>query len=131
MTDETSTPQVAVLGGGVMGETLVSALLAAGWDADQVEVTERASARAEDLAGRYKVRTGPSNADAAGRADIVLVAVKPNVVGQVLDDIAPVLRDGTLVVTIAAVSCSSPFGPIQVSHSPAKAIGPPSRGRTQ
>jgi hypothetical protein len=33
------------------------------------------------------------------------------------------------VVMMIAVSISSPFGPIQVSHSPAKAIGPPSRGR--
>jgi pyrroline-5-carboxylate reductase len=102
MTDETRTPQVAVLGGGVMGETLVSALLAAGWDAGQVEVTERATARAEDLAGRYGVRTGPSNPEAAARAGVVLVAVKPNVVGHVLEEIAPVLREGTLVVTIAA-----------------------------
>jgi len=34
------------------------------------------------------------------------------------------------VVTIAAVSTSSPFGPVQVSHSPAKAIGVPAFGRT-
>ena len=33
------------------------------------------------------------------------------------------------VVTMAAVSISSPFGPIQVSHKPAKAIGPPLRAR--
>ena len=35
------------------------------------------------------------------------------------------------VVTIAAVSISSPFGPVQVSHNPAKAIGPPAFGRTK
>ena len=35
------------------------------------------------------------------------------------------------VVTMAAVSISSPFGPIQVSHSPAKAIGPPAVGRAR
>ena len=35
------------------------------------------------------------------------------------------------VVTIAAVSCSSPFGPIQLSHSPANAIGPPPFRRTK
>ena len=36
-----------------------------------------------------------------------------------------------LVVTIAAVSCSSPFGPIQLSHRPAKAKGPPPLRRTK
>jgi len=35
------------------------------------------------------------------------------------------------VVMMTAVSISSPFGPIQVSHSPANAIGCPCRGRTQ
>lgn len=102
MTDETPTPYVAVLGGGVMGETLLSALLTAGWAPEHVEVTERASTRANELAGRYGVRTGASNADAAARADVVLVAVKPNVVGAVLDEIRHRLRAGALVVSVAA-----------------------------
>ncbi|MDM7832263.1 pyrroline-5-carboxylate reductase [Cellulomonas edaphi] len=94
--------QVAVLGGGVMGETLVAALLSSGWSSDQVEVTEQSAARAGDLAGRYSVRTGARNATAAARADVVLIAVKPQVVGLVLDEIAPALRGGTLVVSVAA-----------------------------
>ena len=94
--------QVAVLGGGVMGETLLAALLASGWSPQQVEVTEQQVARAGDLADRYAVRTGAHNATAAARADVVLIAVKPQVVGSVLDEIAPVLRGGTVVVSVAA-----------------------------
>ncbi|MEN0128828.1 MAG: pyrroline-5-carboxylate reductase [Brevundimonas sp.] len=94
--------RVAVLGGGVMGETLVAALLASGWSPEAVEVTEQSAARADDLAARYAVRTGSSNAAAAARADVVLVAVKPQVVGTVLDDIAASLRGGTLVMSVAA-----------------------------
>ena len=94
--------RVAVLGGGVMGETLVAALLASGWPAEAVEVTEQSAARADDLAARYAVRTGSSNAAAAARADVVLVAVKPQVVGTVLADIAASLRGGTLVMSVAA-----------------------------
>ncbi|RHA38011.1 pyrroline-5-carboxylate reductase [Cellulomonas rhizosphaerae] len=94
--------QVAVLGGGVMGETLLAALLASGWSSHQVEVTEQSVARSDDLAGRYAVRTGARNATAAARADVVLIAVKPQVVGSVLDEIAPVLRGGTVVVSVAA-----------------------------
>jgi len=93
---------VAVLGGGVMGETLLAALLASGWSPESVEVTEQSATRADDLAARYSVRTGSSNAEAAARADVVLVAVKPQVVGTVLDDIAASLRGGTLVVSVAA-----------------------------
>ncbi|WP_421734830.1 pyrroline-5-carboxylate reductase [Cellulomonas sp.] len=104
MADEPTadTPRVAVLGGGVMGETLLSALLTAGWGAEQVEVTERYAPRAGELADRYGVRTGALNADAAARADVVLLAVKPNVVASVLDEIKDSLGDGELVVSVAA-----------------------------
>jgi len=93
---------VAVLGGGVMGETLLAALLASDWSAENVEVTEHSRARADELAGRYSVRTGAGNAAAAARADVVLIAVKPQVVSAVLDEIGPSLRGGTLVVSVAA-----------------------------
>lgn len=102
MTEQGETPQVAVLGGGVMGETLLSALLTAGWTPERVEVTESSTQRAGELAGRYGVRTGASNAQAASRADVILLAVKPNVVATVLDEIGPVLLGGALIVSVAA-----------------------------
>ena len=95
-------PRAAVLGGGVMGEALVTALLAAGWSPDDVDVTERSAARATELSGRYGVRAADPNAKAASKAGLVLVAVKPQVVPEVLAEIAPRLRPGTLVVSVAA-----------------------------
>ena len=93
---------VAVLGGGVMGEALLSALLSGGWPAHAIEVADQSGARLAELAERYGVRTGTSNPHAAQRADVVLLAVKPNVVPTVLEQIAPQLRGGTLVVSVAA-----------------------------
>lgn len=101
MTHE-GTPQVAVLGGGVMGEALLVSLLASGWATSQLEVTEHSVARADELAQRHGVRTGATNAVAASRSDVVVLAVKPNVVPDVLAEIAPALRGGTLVVSVAA-----------------------------
>lgn len=95
-------PRAAVLGGGVMGEALVTALLSAGWSPDDVDVTERSAARATELSGRYGVRAADPNAKAASKAGLVLVAVKPQVVPEVLAEIAPRLRPGTLVVSVAA-----------------------------
>ena len=95
-------PQVAVLGGGVMGETIVSALLQAGWEPEDVDVTERSALRANELSERHGVRSCDSNAKVARSADVLVVAVKPNVVGEVLDEVAPALRPGALVVSIAA-----------------------------
>jgi pyrroline-5-carboxylate reductase len=98
----TARPHAAVLGGGVMGEALVQALLEAGWTADDVDVTERSAARAMELSGKYGVRAADPNRKAAKGADLVLIAVKPQVVPEVLAEIAPALRPGTLVVSVAA-----------------------------
>ncbi|HEY0119098.1 MAG TPA: pyrroline-5-carboxylate reductase [Cellulomonas sp.] len=94
--------RVVVVGGGVMGGTLVAALLAAGWSARDLEVVETDESRAEALRRAHGVATSGSARDAAARADIVLLAVKPDVVGDVLAQIGPALRGGAPVISVAA-----------------------------
>ena len=98
----TAHPRLAILGGGVMGEALLAGVLGSGWGVDDVVVTEPFAIRANELSARYGVRAADGNAEAAHRADVVVVALKPKDVGGVLDEIAGELRAGTLVVTIAA-----------------------------
>ncbi|NCT91675.1 pyrroline-5-carboxylate reductase [Cellulomonas sp. APG4] len=95
-------PRVAVLGGGVMGEAIVASVLRAGVAVDDVSVAEPSAARATELAERYGVRAADPGAKVAGRADVVVLAVKPKDVPSVLAEIAPALRPGTLVVSVAA-----------------------------
>lgn len=94
--------RVAVLGGGVMGEALVGAVLRAGVGASDVVVAEKAAARAREVADAHGVSTTPSVADAVAGADVVLVAVKPQDVAAALADAGPALAPGALVVTVAA-----------------------------
>lgn len=94
--------RVGVLGGGVMGEALVAAMLRTGLDADDVSVSEPSAARATELARRHGVRAADGNAKVAGRADVLVVALKPGDVAAVLEEVAPALRPGTLVVSVAA-----------------------------
>ena len=96
-----ATPAVAVLGGGVMGGTLVAALRTAGWPGDRLTVADQDADKAAALAREHGVRTA-GNRDAVASADVVLLAVKPDVVPAVLADLAPVLRAGALVVSVAA-----------------------------
>jgi len=100
--DPGTTPAVAVLGGGVMGGTLVAALRQSGWPGDRVTVADHDVARARALGDEHGVRVASTNRDAAADADVVLLAVKPDVVPAVLVDLAPVLRGGALVVSVAA-----------------------------
>ncbi|WP_182112139.1 pyrroline-5-carboxylate reductase [Actinotalea sp. JY-7876] len=94
--------RVAVLGGGVMGEAIVGAVLRAGVDVEDVAVSERYAARATELSERYGVRAADSAGKVASRADVVVVAVKPVDVEAALAEIGPRLRAGTVVVSVAA-----------------------------
>jgi pyrroline-5-carboxylate reductase len=92
---------VSILGGGVMGETLISGLLRAGWSADEVVVSERRPERAAELAQRFGIKT-LSNAEAAGSADTVVLVVKPQDMDGLLGEVREAIRPGALVVSIAA-----------------------------
>lgn len=93
--------QTAILGAGVMGETLLSGLVRAGRRVDSLLVGEKRPERAAELEERYGV-TVLSNVDAAAKAEVLALVVKPQDMGTVLDEIAPVLRPGQLVVSLAA-----------------------------
>jgi pyrroline-5-carboxylate reductase len=93
--------QVAILGAGVMGETLLSGLVRAGRPVDSLLVGERRRERAAELTERYGVEV-LGNREAARRADTVVVVVKPQDMGDLLAEIAPELRAGQLVVSLAA-----------------------------
>jgi pyrroline-5-carboxylate reductase len=92
---------VAILGAGVMGETLLSGLLRAGRGTESLLVGEKRPERAEELRERYGVDV-VANRDAARKADTVVVVVKPQDMGDLLAEIAPELRPGQLVVSLAA-----------------------------
>lgn len=89
-----------IIGAGVMGETILSGLLRAGRPAESLLVGERRPERAAELAEKHGVRV-VSNAEAA-TAETVMLVVKPQDMGAVLDGICPTLRAGQLVVSLAA-----------------------------
>lgn len=91
---------VAIIGAGVMGETLLAGLIRAGYDVDSLAVGEKRAERADELRATYGVRV-VSNVEAAA-ADTVLLVVKPQDMTGVLAEIAGVLRPGQLLVSLAA-----------------------------
>ena len=93
--------QTAILGAGVMGETLLSGLVRAGRRVDNLLVGEKRPERARELEDRYGVAV-VSNTEAARKADTLALVVKPQDMGDLLDEIASELRPGQLVVSLAA-----------------------------
>ncbi len=92
---------VAVVGAGVMGEALLSGLLRSGRRVHELVVAERRPERAIELNERYGVEV-LGNVEAAAKADTIVLVVKPQDMGGVLDEIAPHVRPGALVVSLAA-----------------------------
>ncbi|MDT7596999.1 MAG: pyrroline-5-carboxylate reductase [Pseudonocardiales bacterium] len=92
---------IAVLGTGKIGEALLSGLLDAGRSADDLMFTERYPDRAAELEQTYRVRA-VDTATAAGKADVLIVAVKPQDIEPLLADLAGVIRPNTLVVSLCA-----------------------------
>lgn len=100
-------PAIAILGAGSMGGAILQGLVRSGV-APHVTVTNRTVARAATVEGlpgvtSLALETAPdANTAAAASADIVLIGVKPLMVPDLLREIAPVLRPGTVLVSLAA-----------------------------
>ena len=121
-------PAIAILGAGSMGGAILQGLLASG-RASRVTVTNRTRAKAEALTDAAASASAAlesialevepeGNARAAASADIVLIGVKPGMVPDLLDEIAPHLRPGARVVSLAAGVTIATFE----AHLPAGAI---------
>lgn len=92
---------VAIIGAGVMGETLLSGLLRSGRSPEELVVGEKRAERAAELTEKYGVKV-LGNVEAAAVADTVAVVVKPQDMADLLTQIAPSLRAGQLLVSLAA-----------------------------
>jgi len=105
--DSSSLPPVAFLGAGSMGGAVLRGLVASGI-APRLLATNRTAAKAAELAELAGVESialeerPDGNAVAAASADILLIGVKPAMVPDLLREIAPHLRPGAVVVSLAA-----------------------------
>ena len=85
--------RIAIIGGGNIGEALLSGLLRSGRQVNDIAVAERVPSRMRYLSETYPVLV-TNVADAVKSADFVIVAVKPSDVDSVTDEIADaVARD--------------------------------------
>ncbi|WP_207553163.1 pyrroline-5-carboxylate reductase [Mycobacteroides abscessus] len=82
--------RIAIIGGGNIGESLISGLLRAGRQAKDIVVSEKVPARARALADAYSIRISEV-ADAVEGADFIVVAVKPSDVESATTEIAAAL----------------------------------------
>jgi pyrroline-5-carboxylate reductase len=121
---------IAVLGAGKMGEILSRGIVNADLaPASSIYLADINPRRLEDLVASYGFGSKPSNPEAVQAASIVLLAVKPQDIGSVLEEIAPAVRDGQLIISIAAgistgfIESRLPDGSVVVRAMPNAAAG--------
>ena len=95
--------KVAFLGGGRMGEALVSGLIRSGGrSAGEIMVTSRREDRSRELGETYGIDSTLSNADAVAWADVLVLTVKPQDMEILLSQIREHVTPEQLVVSFAA-----------------------------
>jgi len=103
MAQKLSDKKLAVLGAGKLGGILLRAYLKQGlFSPKRVTATVKHGEKAAALAKELGVSVTSDNRHAVKDADIILLGVKPQVVGDVLKEIAPELSEKTLVISVAA-----------------------------
>ncbi|YAL83766.1 pyrroline-5-carboxylate reductase [Dermacoccaceae bacterium W4C1] len=98
---ESRTEPVAIIGAGVMGETLAAGLLRSGRQPSQVLLCDKSADRLAAVSQKLHVQVS-SAAEAVAQVGTVVLAVKPQDMGSALEAIAEHLQPGTLVLSIAA-----------------------------
>src|SRR5215470_10038001 len=98
--------KVAILGGGRIGEALLSGLLSSGWrEPSEVVVTDRRDERNAELHEQYGVEATTDNAAAVTGAEVAVIAVKPQDIDVLLSQVGQHLTtEQTLVSVAAAIS---------------------------
>jgi pyrroline-5-carboxylate reductase len=93
--------KVAVIGAGVMGEALISALISYGVKPEFITISEKRDERAAELIAKYSIKAAPLAANVSS-ADALLLVVKPQDMGAVLEEIKGSINPAAVVVTFAA-----------------------------
>jgi len=93
--------KVAVIGAGVMGEALIVALISSGVNSNRITISEKREDRAQELIAKYSINSAELASNVAN-ADALLLVVKPQDMGSVLEEIKGSINPEAVVITFAA-----------------------------
>jgi pyrroline-5-carboxylate reductase len=96
--------RIAVIGAGNIGAAMIGGILKSGVaDREHVIATEASPERAEEIAARFSISVRVrANREAASWAEVIILAVKPMTVPEVLQEIREELRPEQILISLAA-----------------------------
>lgn len=96
-------PHIAFIGAGNMASSIIGGLIDSGHPAADISAADPYPASLEKLLGIAAINICATNAEAAAQADVVIMAVKPQVMAEAVDSIADTaVHRGAVVISIAA-----------------------------
>ncbi|MBI2776987.1 MAG: pyrroline-5-carboxylate reductase [Chloroflexi bacterium] len=94
---------IATIGSGVMAEAIITGVLRGRLvDPSQVVASHPRPERRDELAATHGIRSVASNVEAIEGADVIILAIKPQMLGRVAREIGPHLRPGQVVLSVLA-----------------------------
>lgn len=94
--------KLVFIGGGNMARSLIGGLVANGMPAENIRVADKHVATLESLNQCYPVQTFTNNSEAIKGADVVIIAVKPQQLQDVIKQLNPYWQEQQLMISIAA-----------------------------
>src|SRR5687767_10198620 len=95
-------PSVAIIGVGAMGKALVTGMLIAGWETDQLSLSIRRPEQVEELRAATGAAVSLDPRQASAGREVIVVAVKPRDVSMLLDALGSSITAAQVVLSIAA-----------------------------
>ncbi len=96
-------PTLAFIGGGNMARSIIGGLVSSGWPVDRIRVSDPSGSQRGILEDQFNLSCFEDNGQCVETADIVMLAVKPQVLRQALDSIRdPLVVRQPLLISIAA-----------------------------
>ncbi len=101
-------PRIAFIGAGNMAASLIGGLRAQGVPAERIRASDPGAEQRAKISAEHGIFICADNAEAVAGADVIVLAVKPQVMKNVCEALAPHLTDNQLIVSIAAgIPCAS------------------------
>ena len=108
-----------MIGAGNMAQALIGGLLRAGHPADALVAADPNPKMRERIQRRFGIQAQTDNADAVANADVIVLAVKPQMMAAVLASIAASIQPGAVVISVAA---GIPVASLKQALNPGQAI---------
>ncbi len=96
--------KIAFIGGGNMARSLISGLIKAGYDSNLISVSNRSEGKLIALNKDFGIKTSLDNYEIAKDADVIVLAVKPQFMAEMLNQLTAKINDygNRLIISLAA-----------------------------